>query len=247
MQETKTGRLFLIPSPLAEDTAAAVLPRQVLEVCTSLRHYLCENARTSRRFLSSLQLGLTIEELNIAELNKDTPDGEVAKLLQPLRQGHDMGVLSEAGCPGVADPGARAVALAHKEGITVVPIVGPSSILLALMASGMDGQNFAFRGYLPVRNPERAHAIRNLEKGVKAGQTQLFMETPYRNNPLMKDLIQSCQPETLLCVAANLTAPDAYIRTQSIRAWKEQLPDLHKQPAIFVLGNTPTYKKSGNS
>ena len=247
MQETITGTLYLLPSPLAEETAAAVLPAQALECCKVLRHYLCENARTSRRFLSSLRLGLTIEELNIAELNKDTPDAEVSKLLQPLRQGQDMGILSEAGCPGVADPGARAVAQAHKEGIKVVPVVGPSSILLALMASGMGGQNFAFRGYLPVKNPERSHAIRSLEKGVKTGQTQLFMETPYRNTPLLKELIENCQPDTMLCMASNLTAPEEYIRTQTIGAWKKQLPDLHKQPTIFVLGSAAPYKKSGNS
>ncbi|EMR03759.1 SAM-dependent methyltransferase [Cesiribacter andamanensis] len=247
MQTPKKGKLFLLPTPLADDTAAAVLPAQAMELFKSLRHYLCEEARTSRRFLSSLRLGLTIEELSIEELNKDTPDHQVPHLLQPLLDGHDMGILSEAGCPGVADPGARAVAQAHEKGIQVVPVVGPSSILLALMASGLDGQNFAFRGYLPVRNPERSHAIKSLEKGVRSGQTQLFMETPYRNNPLLKDLMAHCQPETMLCVAANLTGADEFIQTRSIKQWKQQLPDLHKQPAIFILGNTPSYKKSGNS
>jgi 16S rRNA (cytidine1402-2'-O)-methyltransferase len=247
MQTNKMGKLFLIPSPLADNTAAAVLPPQALELCKRLEYYICEDARTTRRFLSSLQLGLTIESLGITELNKDTPDHQVPHLLQPLLEGHDVGLLSEAGCPGVADPGARAVAHAHQKGIQVVPIVGPSSILLALMASGLDGQNFAFRGYLPVRNPDRAHAIKSLEKGVRGGQTQIFMETPYRNNPLLKDLIANCQPETLLCIATNITAPEESIKTQPIRDWKQQLPDLHKQPSIFIMGNIPSYKKSGNS
>ncbi len=243
MQDKKYGKLFLIPSPLAEDTAAAVLPAQVPELCKNLRYYLCENARTSRRFISSLKLGITIEELQIAELNKDTPDGEVPGLMTPLFQGHDVGLLSEAGCPAVADPGARAVAHAHKDGIVVVPLVGPSSILLALMASGFNGQDFAFTGYLPINKPERIQAIKALEKSARGGQTQIFMETPYRNNHLMADLVQNCPGDLLLCIAANITAPEEFISTRTIGEWQKQLPDLHKQPTIFVMGATPSYKK----
>ena len=247
MQEKKFGTLFLMPSPLAENTAAAVIPQQVQELCKELRYYLCENARTSRRFISSLKLGITIEELQIEELNKDTPDAEVPKLMAPLLKGYDVGLLSEAGCPAVADPGARAVAHAHKMGIKVVPLVGPSSILLALMASGFNGQDFAFTGYLPVKNPQRTNAMKELEKKARAGQTQLFMETPYRNNHFLADLVQACQPDMLLCIAANVTAPEEFISTRSIAEWRKQLPDLHKLPTIFILGSVPSYKKGEKS
>lgn len=247
MQNNKTGKLFLIPTPLAENTASAVLPPQVLEQCRSLRHYLCEDIRTSRRFLSSLRLGLTIEELTMAELSKDTPDAEVAQLLHPLQEGYDMGVLSEAGCPAVADPGARAVAYAHRLGIQVVPLVGPSSILLALMASGLHGQNFAFTGYLPINKSERIQAIRELEKNARAGQSQLFMETPYRNNHLLEDLLQTCTGDILLSIASNINAPDEFIRTLSINSWKKELPDLHKKPTIFIIGSTSPHKKGMKS
>ncbi|WP_224999777.1 SAM-dependent methyltransferase [Cesiribacter sp. SM1] len=242
MQEKKWGRLFLIPSVLAENTAAAVIPQQVQELCKELKYYLCENIRTSRRFLSSLKLGLTIEELQFEELSKDTPDAGVPDLLAPLLQGHDVGLLSEAGCPAVADPGARAVAHAHKLGIQVVPLVGPSSILLALMASGLNGQEFAFKGYLPVKNPQRINTIKELEKNARAGQSQIFMETPYRNNQLLADVLQSCQPGMLLCIAANITAPEEFVRTRTIAEWKKNQPDLHKQPVIFILGSVPSYK-----
>jgi 16S rRNA (cytidine1402-2'-O)-methyltransferase len=242
MQEKKLGRLFLIPSVLAENTAAAVIPQQVQELCKELQYYLCENIRTSRRFLSSLKLGLTIEELHFEELSKDTPDADVPNLLAPLLQGHNVGLLSEAGCPAVADPGARAVAHAHKLGIQVVPLVGPSSILLALMASGLNGQEFAFKGYLPVKNPQRTNAIKELEKNARAGQSQIFMETPYRNNQLLADVLQNCQPAMLLCIAANITAPEEFVRTRTIAEWKKNLPDLHKQPVIFILGLVPSYK-----
>lgn len=247
MQDKKTGKLFLIPSLLAENTAAAVLPPQVPELCRNLRYYLSENIRTTRRFISSLRLGITIEQLQIAELSKDTPDGDVPQLLAPLLEGHDMGLLSEAGCPAVADPGARAVAHAHKQGIQVVPIVGPSSILLALMASGLNGQNFAFRGYLPVKNPDRTQAIKDLEKSARGGQTQIFMETPYRNNQLLADVVQNCQGDMMLCIAANITDPAEFISTRTISQWNKQLPNLHKQPAIFVLGRIPSYKKADKS
>ncbi|AHM61731.1 uroporphyrin-III C/tetrapyrrole methyltransferase [Flammeovirgaceae bacterium 311] len=242
MQQSKTGRLFLIPSVLAENTAAAVIPQQVQELCKSIQYYLCENIRTSRRFISSLKLGITIEELQLEELSKDTPDVDVPKLLAPLLHGHDVGLLSEAGCPAVADPGARAVAHAHKLGIQVVPLVGPSSILMALMASGLNGQEFAFKGYLPVKNPQRTQAIKELEKLAGGGQSQIFMETPYRNNHLLADVLENCQPGMLLCIAANITGPTETIRTRTIAEWKKQQPDLHKQPAIFILGSVPSYK-----
>lgn len=184
----------------------------------------------------------------MTELSKDTPDGEVAQLMAPLQQGHNMGLFSEAGSPAVADPGARAVAHAHKLGIPVVPLVGPSSILLALMASGFNGQNFAFTGYLPINKAERAQAIRELEKNARSGQTQIFMETPYRNNGLLEDLMQTCSGDLLLHISANISAPEAFIRTRPIHSWKKELPDLHKIPTIFILGIiTSSHKKGGKS
>jgi 16S rRNA (cytidine1402-2'-O)-methyltransferase len=222
---------------LAEDTADSVLTPQVLEVCRNTHNFLTENIRTSRRFLSSLKLGLVIEDLKLEELSKKTPDAALDKLLAPLKQGIDIGIISEAGCPAVADPGARAVAWAHQNGVKVSPLVGPNSILLALMGSGLGGQKFQFHGYLPVKRAERKKAIQELERLADRG-TQLFMETPYRNQPLLEDLVATCQPDTLLCIAANITASTEYIHTKPIAHWKKQLPDLHKQPAIFALGRS---------
>ena len=231
----KPGTLYLIPTILAEETAREVLAPQVQEVCSRLNYFLTENIRTSRRFLSSLNLGLVIEDLKFEELSKKTPDAALNKLLQPLYEGQDIGIISEAGCPAVADPGARAVAWAHQHNCKVVPLVGPNSILLALMGSGLGGQKFQFHGYLPVKRPDRRKAIQQLEGLSKSG-TQLFMETPYRNNQLLEDLIQTCRPDTKLCIAANITAPNEYIVTKPIAEWRKNLPDFHKQPAIFALG-----------
>jgi len=170
------------------------------------------------------------------KLDKDTSPEEVAELFSSIPKGEDIGVISEAGCPGIADPGALAVAYAHKNNIEVVPLVGPSSILLALMASGFNGQSFAFHGYLPIEKDLRTAAIKTLEKeALSKRQTQVFMETPYRNNKLLEDILKTCQPETKLCIAADLTSPKQFVKTKKIREWKEQLPDLNKRPTIFVL------------
>ena len=235
MNKTK-GKLFLIPSVIAENTGDTVLSGQVYEICRNTTFYLAENIRTARRFISSLEIGISIPDLQFSVLDKKTPDGEVAALMQPLLEGHDVGVLSEAGCPGVADPGARAVAWAHKKGVQVVPLVGPSSILLALMASGMSGQSFAFHGYLPVKGPEKVQAIRQLEKQAQQGQTQIFMETPYRNNQLLADLLQCCHSGSMLCVASGITGENEIIKTLPVAEWKKQKIDLHKIPTIFLLG-----------
>lgn len=235
MNKTK-GKLFLIPSVIAENTGQTVLPGQVYDICRNTTFFLAENIRTARRFISSLELGISIPDLQFSVLDKKTPDSEVAALMEPLLQGKDVGVLSEAGCPGVADPGARAVAWCHRNRVQVVPLVGPSSILLALMASGMSGQSFAFHGYLPVKGPEKIQAIRQLEKQAQQGQTQIFMETPYRNNQLLADLLQYCNPGSSLCVASGLTGEGEFIRTLPIAEWKKQKIDLHKIPAIFLLG-----------
>ncbi|MGV3559152.1 SAM-dependent methyltransferase [Larkinella arboricola] len=229
--------LFLIPTVLAEQTSDQVLSPQIREVISQTKVFFVENVRTARRFISSLKTGLIIDELTFYDLHKDTPETETQQQLKLLKQqNQDAGVLSEAGCPGVADPGAVAVRLAHQSGWQVRPLVGPSSILLALMASGMSGQSFAFHGYLSIDKPTRLQQIRQLEQDArKRQQTQIFMETPYRNNQMLADLLAVCHPETRLCVACNLTAPDELLRTLSIREWKGQTVDLHKKPSLFLL------------
>lgn len=235
--ENRPGRLYLIPTVLAPETASSVLSPQIREVIAQTEHFFVENVRTARRFISELQLRKPIEDLNFYLLDKDTPLPETRAQLQLVLQGKDAGVLSEAGCPGVADPGAVAVSLAHQMGIPVIPLVGPSSILLALMASGFSGQSFVFHGYLPIDRPERAKAIRQLEREAKVKrQTQIFMETPFRNNQLLQDILQNTQADTQLCIACHLTAPDEMVRTLAIKDWKKQLPDLHKKPTIFLFG-----------
>lgn len=235
--QKNTSTLFLLPTILAEGTAAQVLSPQVTEVISQLDYFFAEELRTARRFVSSLRLGRVIQDLTFYELNKKTPQADTAAQLRALPAGQDIGVLSEAGCPGVADPGAVAVRLAHELGMKVVPLVGPSSILLALMASGLSGQSFAFHGYLPIDKADRRKALLSLEKESRERrQTQIFMETPFRNNHMLETILAACQPDTLLCVASNLTAPDEYIKTQTVQAWRNQKINLHKQPTIFLLG-----------
>ncbi|MFW5773796.1 MAG: SAM-dependent methyltransferase [Tangfeifania sp.] len=232
------AKLFLIPNVLSDGDWQNVLPANVLPVLTNTRFFIVENVRTARRFMKQVNKAIDIDRLTFFELNKHTHPNEIPSFLKPLESGEDVAVISEAGCPGVADPGADIVRLAHKKGFTVVPLVGPSSILLALMASGLNGQNFAFNGYLPVKSGERSKAISHLEKKVRnERQTQLFIETPYRNNQLIADLLKTCSPSTLLCIAANITGANEFIATKSIGEWKKNIPDLHKQPAIFLLGN----------
>ena len=230
------GLLFLIPSVIAADTSAHVLPPQVLSTISQLDYFLAENLRTARRFISALKLGRPIDQLHFQVLDKRTPARDLPALLAPLHQGNNVGILSEAGCPGVADPGASAVAYAHQHHITVVPLVGPSSFLLALMASGFSGQSFAFHGYLPIDRAARRKAIQQLERAARQHrQTQLFMETPYRNNALLHDVVTYCQPTTQLCIAKDITGTNEIIKTLPIRQWKQQLPDLHKVPTVFLL------------
>ena len=230
------GQLFLIPSVIAPTSAGRVLPPQVLEVLGRLDYFLVENLRTSRRFISTLKLGRPIDQLHFEVLDKRTPPQELTTLMAPLREGKDVGILSEAGCPGVADPGALAVAYAHQHNITVVPLVGPSSFLLALMASGFSGQSFTFRGYLPIDKAARQKAIQQLEKEARQHrQTQIFMETPYRNDALLRDVLSQCSPDTLVCVAKDITGPNEFIKTQTVQWWRQHVPMLHKVPAVFLL------------
>lgn len=229
--------LYLIPTLLADDTAQMVLPLTIREVIEKTDTYFVENVRSARRFISGLKTTRVIDETLFFELTKDTPPTDTRRQIQELTERkQNAGVLSEAGCPGVADPGAVVVGMAHTLGWRVEPLVGPSSILLALMASGMSGQSFVFHGYLPIDRQDRARTLRNLEKEAQQRQqTQIFMETPYRNDALLADVLATCQATTRLCIACNLTAPDAFVRTLTIREWKSKVPDLRKKPTVFLL------------
>lgn len=226
--------LFLIPTILAPDTQETVLPPQIKAVVSELNVFFVEELRTARRFISSLKLNKVIDDITFYELNKDTPHEQTLAQLKKLKT--DAGIISEAGCPGVADPGAVAVGFAHQLGHKVVPLVGPSSILMALMASGFNGQSFTFNGYLPIDKVARIKAMKELEQlAKKKQQTQIFMETPFRNNQLLEDVLQNLNPETLLCIACNVTAADEFIKTLRVRDWRKSKPDLHKKPTIFLL------------
>ncbi len=226
--------VFLIPVPIA-DGANHTLSPDVAAQTALLRHYFVENVRTARRFLRSLHPALVIDEIQFSEIDKHNgPD--IALLRKWLKEGKNVGIMSESGCPGIADPGAELIAIAQQMQAHVSPLVGPSSLLLALMASGLNGQSFAFTGYLPVKDPMRAKRIKELEAiSVKEKQTQLFIETPYRNNPMLADLIKTCNPKTMICIAQNITAPDAYIKTKSAAEWSKEIPVLVKAPAVFLL------------
>lgn len=233
----KKGILYLIPTVIASGTEAKVLPPELKVLCNRLNYYLAENIRTARRCLSAMNIDRAIEDLEFKELSKKTPATEIASLMAPILQGESIGIMSEAGCPGIADPGAAAVEYAHQNGIQVIPFVGPSSIFLALMASGFSGQSFAFSGYLPIDKAEKIQSIKHLEHlATKLNQTQIFMETPYRNNQLLEDLLKNCSADLKLCIARDITGNNEMIMTDTIRNWKKKKTDLHKQPCIFLIG-----------
>lgn len=233
----KTGTLYLIPCTLGDTPFDQVLPQHVINIARTLQYYVVEQAKTARQFLSALKHEQAIQSLHFATLNEHTQPGELAELLTPLLAGFDLGIISEAGCPGIADPGAELVNLAHKNGIRVIPLVGPSSILLALMASGMNGQCFAFHGYLPIAEADRNKMISALEsESASRHQTQLFIETPYRNEKLFNALLSQCRPQTLLCVATDISLSTEQIQTRSIAQWKSQPSlQLNKRPSLFLL------------
>lgn len=234
------GTLYLIPTPLSDDTAVAdIAPSANNRIIDSLDYFIVENTRSARRFLSKARIARPIDELEFRELNEHTTSQqEVESLIKPLLAGRSAGVISEAGVPAVADPGAAVVALCHKHGIRVVPLVGPSSIIMSVMASGLNGQSFAFNGYLPVKEPERSRAVKRFEgRAMAEGQSQVFIETPYRNVKLFELLLKICAPATMLTVAADITSPAEFIRTCSIAEWrKSAAPDIAKRPAIFIIG-----------
>lgn len=228
--------LYLIPVTLGETEHRRVLPEYNREVVGRIKHFIVENVRTARRFLKKADPSIVIDELAFYELNKHTSAEEVAGYLAPLARGEDMGVISEAGCPAIADPGADVVAIAQRKGYPVVPLVGPSSILMSVMGSGFNGQSFAFHGYLPIDTTERTNTIRRLEGRIYSeNQTQLFIETPYRNNKLAEELIRTCRPSTKLCIASEITCEDEFIRTLPVKEWAGKVPDLSKKPTIFLI------------
>ena len=231
------GTLYLIPCTLGDTPAEQVLPQHVIDIARRLKHFVVEHPKSARQFLSALKPEHPIQSLHFATLNEHTAPVELDALLAPLLAGEDVGIVSEAGCPGIADPGAGLVNLAHRRGIRVVPLVGPSSILLALMASGLNGQCFAFHGYLPVADAERNKMIAALEsESAKRKQTQLFIETPYRNEKLFGALLTHCRPQTLLCVASDITLPSEQIQTRAVAQWKSlPPPQLNKRPSLFLL------------
>lgn len=232
----KTGTLYLIPSGLGDAGSFRMADNYFSEVVKSLHFYIVEEVRTARRFISGLQLGITIDRLTFQVLNEHSRPNELEQLLTPLLAGNNVGLLSEAGYPAVADPGSAVVALAHQKGLKVVPLPGYSSLLLALAASGLNGQHFAFNGYLPVKSPDREKKIRQIERRSREeGQSQLFIEAPYRNQKLLDALISTCMPSTLLCLAVDITLPTESIRTASMADWKLRLPDINKKPVVFVL------------
>ncbi|SMC29210.1 16S rRNA (cytidine1402-2'-O)-methyltransferase [Andreprevotia lacus DSM 23236] len=232
-----TGTLYLIPVPLGEDTLAAVLPTDVLSTAQRLTHFIVEAPKTARAMLKLMGTPHELRSLWMEELNEHTKDAALEALLAPLLAGHDVGLMSEAGCPGVADPGANLVKLAHARGIRVAPLVGPSSILLALMGAGANGQKFRFNGYLPTQDAARIAAIRQLEQDSrKQQQAELFIETPYRNGALFDALVATLAPDSQLTVACDITTASEYIRSQTVAAWRKgNKPDLHKRPTVFVV------------
>jgi len=228
--------LYLIPVTLGDTAIEKVLPAHNKEIILGIRHFIVEDVRSARRFLKKVERSINIDELTFYPLNKHTSPEDISGYLKPLQGGAPMGVISEAGCPAVADPGADVVAIAQRKDLKVVPLVGPSSIILSVMASGFNGQSFAFHGYLPIEPGERIKRIKTLEGRIYTeNQTQLFIETPYRNNRMMEDIVKNCRPQTRLCIAANITCEGEYIRTKTVKEWQGKLPDLSKIPCIFLI------------
>jgi 16S rRNA (cytidine1402-2'-O)-methyltransferase len=228
--------LYLLPVTLGDTELNTVLPAYNIEIIQGIKHFIVEDVRSARRFLKKVDREFDIDSLSFYPLNKHTSAEDISGYLEPLLAGQSMGVISEAGCPAVADPGADVVAIAQRKNLKVVPLVGPSSIILSVMGSGFNGQSFAFHGYLPIEPGERVKKIKQLEQRIYSeNQTQLFIETPYRNHKMVDDLLQNCRPQTKLCIAANLTCEGEYIKTRAISEWKGKVPDLSKIPCIFLL------------
>ena len=229
------GNIYLIPVTLGGDDFLKVIPEKVIGITRLLRYFIVEDIRSARRYLRLVDKGFPIDDTVFLELNEHTGESEISDYLEPASKGYDMGIISEAGLPGIADPGARIVALAHKKNLKVIPLSGPSSILLALISSGFNGQNFTFNGYLPVKPAEKAARIKELEKRAHEGYAQIFMETPYRNQKMLESVIATCKNDTLLCIAADITLPSEDIRSMKISEWKKNIPSLKNRLVVFVL------------
>ncbi len=235
MTEAK-GKLYLIPTRLGDNAPLEVLPISIKKIIETVDDYIVENEKTARRFIKKISSNKSQESLNIHIINKYTETSELPSYLNPCLDGRPVGLLSEAGCPGIADPGAEIVKIAHEKDIRVVPLVGPSSILLALMSSGMNGQSFTFNGYLPIDKSERKSALKKLERiSFEHNQSQLFIETPYRNNKMLEEICMSLHNNTRICIACDITLPTEYIKTQTVKDWKHTNINLHKRPAIFII------------
>ena len=233
---TTKGKLYLIPTRLGDNAPLEVLPISIKRIIESVDYYIVENEKTARRFIKKISSNKSQPSLKISILNKFTEQSELPRYLDACLEGKNVGLLSEAGCPGIADPGAEIVKIAHVKDIQVVPLVGPSSILLALMSSGMNGQNFAFNGYLPIEKSERKAALKHLERlSFEKKQTQIFIETPYRNNKMLEDICATLNVHTRICVACDITLPTEYIKTKTVKEWKHTTVDLHKRPSIFII------------
>ena len=231
------GVLYMIPVSLGDDNLGKVLPAEVMQLVQNLEYFVVENEKSARRFLSTIKTKKPVRELNFQLLNEHTDDKDLPKLITPLLAGYDIGMLSEAGCPGIADPGAALAAIAHRKGARVTPLVGPSSILLGLMASGFNGQQFTFLGYLPSDKSARISKLKDIERqSERLNQTQIFIETPYRNQHMLEDILSNCNPTTRLCIAKNVSLETELVISKTIAEWKKsELPDLHKQPTVFLL------------
>ncbi|TAL75032.1 MAG: SAM-dependent methyltransferase [Bacteroidetes bacterium] len=230
-----SGTIFLIPVTLGGTDFSKVIPEKVITLTKNLRFFIVEDIRSARRFLRLIDKNFPIDDTIFFELNEHTGETDIAHFLEPVLNGSDTGIMSEAGLPGIADPGSRIIAMAHKKKITVTPLSGPSSIILALISSGFNGQNFTFNGYLPVKQPERSAKLRELEKNCDSGYSQIFMETPYRNQKMFESIIEICHNDTELCIASDITLPSESIRTAKISEWKRNIPSLNDKLVIFVL------------
>lgn len=230
------GNLYLIPVTLGNEDYSLVIPIGVSEIVKRLRNFVVEDIRSARRFLRTIDRTFPIDDINFYILNEHTSHSETESLISVIENANDVGLMSEAGVPCVADPGSSLIRMVHNRGIKVIPLTGPSSILLALMASGLNGQNFRFNGYLPIKTPERIPAIKQLEKQAENGSSQIFIEAPYRNQKLLEDLLSTCNPERNLCIAVDITSDSEFIRTQKIKEWKRSIPSINKRPAIFIIG-----------
>lgn len=232
----KKARLFMIPSLLGEGDPKTVLGEHFIKSISGIRYFIAENEKNARRFLVGCGLRDILNEVEFGILNEHTPPADYSFILEPLFEGKDTGILSDAGCPGIADPGAELVNIAHRNSIEVIPLIGPSSIIMALMASGLNGQKFSFQGYLPVKSPQRIKYLQDLERrSRKEGETQVFIEAPYRNLQMLDDIVKALNQDTRLCIACNLTQDDEFVKTKEIRHWKNGFPDIQKKPTVFLF------------